>query len=450
MVTQIKGNLFNTSCKVIVNTVNCEGIMGKGIALEMKLRFPEMYQKYKEVCDQGLFKPGTLQLWKNSKPWVLNFPTKVSWKNPSEWEYLKLGLEKFATIYKEKEITSIAFPLLGASNGGLEPVDVKKFMIEYLEKLSDIDVEIYQFDPNAEDNLFTVFYQKVRRFSLEDYKKHLNIKSNAAENLKQALDSGSVKSMLGLQDVQGLGEKAMNNIHEFVKLNPDIEISSQSEFFSKMSLSSWRENKLNECKDFPSHLYFFAKKDNFESICKHGLLSKREVRKRRIPHTSFAEQEVQFKRSIAKIYRTGDKTQNYDIHDFVPLYFTSKTPTLYARKDNQFNFFFLKINSKKLITNENIQFAFCDGNAASDHTLFFYDLAKLHFIDWRVIHANYWNDIEDGKRKRNAEFLIFNSISLEFVDEFIIYDDRNHDMFAKYKDLYKIKANINVDQKYFF
>ena len=123
-------------------------------------------------------------------------------------------------------------PLLGASNGGLEPVDVKKFMIEHLEKLSDIDVEIYEFDPNAEDNLFTVFYQKVRRFSLEDYKKHLNIKSNAAENLKQALDSGSVKSMLGLQDVQGLGEKAMNNIHEFVKLNPDIEITSQSELFS--------------------------------------------------------------------------------------------------------------------------------------------------------------------------------------------------------------------------
>ena len=80
--------------------------------------------------------------------------------------------------------------------------------------------------------MFTVFYQKVRRFSLEDYKKHLNIKSNAAENLKQALDSGSVKSMLGLQDIQGLGEKAINNIHEFVKSNQDIEIISQSELFS--------------------------------------------------------------------------------------------------------------------------------------------------------------------------------------------------------------------------
>lgn len=217
-----------------------------------------------------------------------------------------------------------------------------------------------------------------------------------------------------------------------------------------MSLSSWRESKLNECKSFPSHLYYFAHKDNFESICKYGLLSKKEVRKRRIPHKSFAEQEVQFKRSIAKIYRSGDKTKNYDIHDFVPLYFTSRTPTLYSRKNNQFDYFFLKINSKKIITNENTQFAFCDGNAASDYTLFFYDLAKLNYIDWNVIHAHYWNAIEDGRRKRNAEFLIFNCVSLEFVDEFILYDDRYHNIFAKFKDLYKIKIDINVDQKYFF
>lgn len=105
-------------------------------------------------------------------------------------------------------------------------------MIEHLEKLSDVDIEIYEFDPNAEDNLFVVFYQKVRRFSLADYKKYLNIKTNAAENLKQALDLGTVKSMLGLQDIQGLGEKAMNNIHEFVKSNTNIEITSQSELFS--------------------------------------------------------------------------------------------------------------------------------------------------------------------------------------------------------------------------
>ena len=232
MIIQIKGNLFNTTCKVIVNTVNCEGVMGKGIALEMKLRFPDMYKKYKEVCDQGLFKPGTLQLWKNSNPWVLNFPTKVLWKNPSEWDFLKLGLEKFSQIYKEKGITSIAFPLLGSSNGGLDPREVKQFMISHLEKLKDIDVEIYEFDPAAEDNLFNLFFQKVRRFGVDDYKKHLKIKSNLAENLKRSLEAGTVNSMIALQDIQGLGEKAMSNIHQFIKSDTKIEIVSQPELFN--------------------------------------------------------------------------------------------------------------------------------------------------------------------------------------------------------------------------
>ena len=69
MIKKIKGNIFNTSCQTLVNTVNCVGIMGKGIALECKLRFPDMFEKYKEFCEKKLIKPGSLQLWSNSKPW---------------------------------------------------------------------------------------------------------------------------------------------------------------------------------------------------------------------------------------------------------------------------------------------------------------------------------------------------------------------------------------------
>ena len=231
MITEIKGNLFNTNCRTIVNTVNCEGIMGKGIALEMKLRFPEMFIKYKEFCDQGLMNPGTLQLWKNSNPWILNFPTKVLWKNTSEWNYLKLGLEKFSKIYKEKEITSIAFPLLGASNGGLDNKEVKKLMISYLEKLEKIDIEIYDFDPKADDHLFIIFYQKIRRFEIYDYKKYLNINTAAAKNLKASIDAQTVNSMLSLQSIQGIGEKAMQNIHDFIKSKKKVEIIKQSNLF---------------------------------------------------------------------------------------------------------------------------------------------------------------------------------------------------------------------------
>ena len=88
MLKKIKGNIFNTRCQTLVNTVNCIGVMGKGIALECKLRFPDMFKKYKEFCEKELMKPGSLQLCNNSKPWILNFPTKVHWKDPSKIEYL--------------------------------------------------------------------------------------------------------------------------------------------------------------------------------------------------------------------------------------------------------------------------------------------------------------------------------------------------------------------------
>ena len=119
MIKKIKGNIFNTNCQTLVNTVNCIGVMGKGMALECKLRFPEMFIKYKDSCDKKLFKPGYLQIYKNSKPWILNFPTKIHWKDPSKIEYLEEGLKKFQDEYLNKNISSIAFPLLGASLGGL-------------------------------------------------------------------------------------------------------------------------------------------------------------------------------------------------------------------------------------------------------------------------------------------------------------------------------------------
>ena len=231
MLKKIKGNIFNTRCQTLVNTVNCIGVMGKGIALECKLRFPDMFKKYKKFCDKKLIKPGSLQLWSNSKPWVLNFPTKVHWKDPSRIDYLEKGLEKFSNEYSKKNITSIAFPLLGASLGGLPEELVYKTMIKYLEPLDNIDIEIYEYDANAEDNLFDLFYQKVWRFSVNDYKKNLKISKIAAENLKKAIDEKNVKSMLAIQDLPQVGLKSIESIHEFIRSKKDIMIQSQLDIF---------------------------------------------------------------------------------------------------------------------------------------------------------------------------------------------------------------------------
>lgn len=149
----IKGNIWNTKAHTIVNTVNCEGVMGAGIALECRLRFPEMFSRYKEICDDGLLKPGLLWLYKGEERWILNFPTKTSWKLPSKEEYLHSGLKKFAETFQSKGIESIAFPLLGASHGGIDESRSLEIMKQYLEPL-DLVVEIYKYDPKAKDELF--------------------------------------------------------------------------------------------------------------------------------------------------------------------------------------------------------------------------------------------------------------------------------------------------------
>ena len=82
-------NIFDSQCQTIVNTVNCVGVMGKGLALEMKKRYPNMFDKYKDYCDKGLIDIGKLWLYKHSDDkWILNFPTKKHWKNGSEYEYI--------------------------------------------------------------------------------------------------------------------------------------------------------------------------------------------------------------------------------------------------------------------------------------------------------------------------------------------------------------------------
>jgi O-acetyl-ADP-ribose deacetylase (regulator of RNase III) len=120
-ITFIKGNIFDSKAQTIVNTVNCVGGMGKGIALEYKKKYPLMFEKYKELCSHNLFEIGKLWLYKDeqNERWILNFPTKTHWKYNSRYCYIEKGLEKFVDTYKEKGITSIAFPLLGCTNGGL-------------------------------------------------------------------------------------------------------------------------------------------------------------------------------------------------------------------------------------------------------------------------------------------------------------------------------------------
>lgn len=145
MLTYLKGDMFNSPAQVLVNTVNTVGVMGKGIALKFKKLYPEMFKRYQEICDNESFDIGKLYLWKGQDKWILLFPTKKHWRNPSKIEYIETGLKKFTTNWNRLGIESIAFPRLGCGNGNLNWMDVKPIMEKYLKPLP-IQVFIYVDD----------------------------------------------------------------------------------------------------------------------------------------------------------------------------------------------------------------------------------------------------------------------------------------------------------------
>lgn len=137
------GDLFKSSAQTLVNTVNCVGIMGKGIALEFKKRFPEMYEDYAQRCDRGEVKLGRPYLFKQGGgPWVLNFPTKDHWRSVSKLSDISAGLEYLKARYKEWGITSLAVPPLGCGSGQLDWDVIGPTLYRHLSQL-DIPVELY-------------------------------------------------------------------------------------------------------------------------------------------------------------------------------------------------------------------------------------------------------------------------------------------------------------------
>lgn len=145
MITYVVGNLFESPARVLVNTVNTVGVMGKGIAKDFKTVYPEMFVQYQSLCEKNMLSVGQLWLYKTEHKWILNFPTKKHWRSPSKLSYIEQGLKKFSETYAERGITSIAFPALGCGNGGLDwEKQVRPLMEDYLGKLP-IDVFVYLY-----------------------------------------------------------------------------------------------------------------------------------------------------------------------------------------------------------------------------------------------------------------------------------------------------------------
>jgi len=141
-------SILESPAQTLVNTVNCVGVMGKGLAHAFKEREPDMFKAYKRICDQKALVPGKLWLWRGLGSWILNFPTKMHWRNPSKIEWVEQGLDKFVSAYAEQGITEISFPRLGCGNGNLDWDDVRPVMEHYLSKVK-IPVYVHDFTVNV-------------------------------------------------------------------------------------------------------------------------------------------------------------------------------------------------------------------------------------------------------------------------------------------------------------
>lgn len=154
------GDILKSSAQTLVNTVNCVGVMGKGIALEFKNRFPEMFKDYEQRCARKEVVLGKPYLYKSLfPPWILNFPTKGHWRSVSNLQDIIRGLGFLINHYKDWGVTSIAVPPLGCGHGQLEWRIVGPTLYRYLSKL-EIPVELYAPHGTPHEELRTEFLSK--------------------------------------------------------------------------------------------------------------------------------------------------------------------------------------------------------------------------------------------------------------------------------------------------
>ena len=144
----LQGNLLDSSAEAIVNTVNTVGVMGKGIALMFKEAFPQNTRAYEEACKRKELITGRMFVTENlalhGPRWVINFPTKRHWRQPSKLEWIVEGLQDLRRVIVEKKIRSVAVPPLGCGNGGLDWADVRPAIEQALGNLPDVDVQVFE------------------------------------------------------------------------------------------------------------------------------------------------------------------------------------------------------------------------------------------------------------------------------------------------------------------
>ena len=211
-----KGDIFDSQCQAIINTVNCEGKMGKGLAYQFKKKFPEMEQDYVKVCLNGELYPGKLHIYQEKNFLIINFPTKKKWREKSKIEYIIIGLRKLKEEIVKRGINSVAIPPLGSGNGGLNWNEVKSEINKELFGMKNIVFEVYEpstninktgEEPEVNFDVLLLAYickelKKVNPSNLKSMVKLLSIFSQ--NNMKIADLKNSTKTMKSFKEFYSL------------------------------------------------------------------------------------------------------------------------------------------------------------------------------------------------------------------------------------------------------
>lgn len=203
-----RDSIFNQNVQTIVNTVNCVGVMGAGIALECRLRYPEMFEDYIYRCQRKEVGIGKPYLYPYENLWILNFPTKLHWINKSKLEWIEEGLKYFRDNYKSGGIKSIAFPKLGCDRGGLDWEEVNNLMREYLENL-DIDVYICLDELEEPKGIEKNMTDSLNNLSIEDLTTKLKIRKTIALKI---INNSPFEKFRQLLFINGIGVKTYEKL----------------------------------------------------------------------------------------------------------------------------------------------------------------------------------------------------------------------------------------------
>jgi O-acetyl-ADP-ribose deacetylase (regulator of RNase III) len=214
---EYRGNIFASNAQVLVNTVNCVGVMGKGVALEFRRRFPAMFEEYQRVCAARTLMPGQILPYRKGRPWVLNFAVKNDWRHPSRMEWVESCLRKFVESYSRLGIRSVAMPWIGAMNGKLPWDAVHALMRSYLGSLTDLDVEVVEFDPGAADPLFEPLRIAAGKVTPPEFAHEAGVTESAATLILKAVRTGEASNLAAVAMLDRLGGKTVDRLYAFLR-----------------------------------------------------------------------------------------------------------------------------------------------------------------------------------------------------------------------------------------